>query len=283
MVESPMHKPSSAVSEALKLEVLIATFGRDGLMRVNGMNPPRIAGVRYLVCCQNPDGTDLSDVAAPLLERGDIDLHYFSDRGSAVNRNHAFDLASAPYLLLADDDLRYTPEGLHAVIDTFDSHPELDLATFRAIMPDRRTHPTTEHDLSRPYRFYSPVMIEIAFRREALERIHLRFSPLTGVNAPRLGAGEEDLLVHHALKKGLKGCFFPIDIVEHPKSTTALRMGSTARVLRSKGAALRIIRGNFSSLIRFPIEALRSDAGFFKAMYYYLDGYIYSIKHRKEL
>ena len=94
-----------------KLEVLIATFGRDGLGRVIEMNLPEVEGVRYLVCCQNPAGENLDSEAAPLLRRPDISIHYFADRGSAVNRNHAFDLARAPYLLLADDDLRYKEIG----------------------------------------------------------------------------------------------------------------------------------------------------------------------------
>lgn len=134
-----------------KLEVLIATFGRDGLGRVIEMKLPEVEGVRYLVCCQNPDAEDISREAASLLVRPDIEIHYFTDRGSAVNRNHAFDLARAPYLLLADDDLRYKAEGLRRVIDTFDSHPDIDIATFRAAMPDPRIHPDTEHDLDIPF------------------------------------------------------------------------------------------------------------------------------------
>lgn len=275
--------PANSPQAAAKLEVLIATYGRDGLQRVAAMNLPAVDGVRYLVCCQNPDGLDLSDAAAPLLERPDLRLHVFADRGSAINRNHAFDLASAPYLLLADDDLRYTPEGLRTVIDTFDSHPGLDIATFRAIVPDKIFRPERECDLSERVRFYSPIMIEIALRREAVERIHLRFSPLTGVNAPALCGGEEDLLIYHAKRKGLRGRYFPIDIVEHPQPTTLTRLASSPRLLRSRGAVLRIIRGNIGSLLRFPLYALRSDAGFFKAMYYFLDGFVYSIKHRKEL
>ena len=266
-----------------KLEVLIATFGRDGLGRVIEMNLPEVEGVRYLVCCQNPAGENLDSEAAPLLRRPDISIHYFADRGSAVNRNHAFDLARAPYLLLADDDLRYKAEGLRRVIDTFDSHPGIDIATFRAVMPDPRIHPDTEHDLDIPFRFYTPVMFEIALRRDAVERIGLRFSPLTGVAAPRLAAGEEDLLIFHALRKGLKGRFFPADIVEHPGSTTYWRLYDDPRVLRSKGAVFSIIHGNIGALIRYPIEALRSPAGFFKAIYCYIDGFIYSIIHRKEL
>ncbi len=265
----------------IRLQVLVACYAR----RLEEMRPgqlPPVPGVEYIISCQNPDNLDLG-AAAARMRRRDIKVSFNPGRGLSNNRNTSLALASAPYVLIGDDDLFYRREGLETIIEAFDADPKLDVITVKSKTPDPRTYPCDSHDLHIPYKFYQPISFEIALRRQAWRASEVKFSPLLGVNAPYLGAGEEDVFFHKLLKKVREARFVDTVLCEHPGSTTGPREAATPRVLRSKGACLRIIYGNIESLLRFVVEAHRSPAPFFKALGCYLQGYFYSIRHRREL
>lgn len=268
-----------------KLEVLVCTFGAAGLRRCIACEWPHVEGVRYLVCVQNPGNEDILPPAGELHDRGDTLVLFFDDRGLSANRNHALDAASAPYLAIMDDDLKLDASGLELLIREFESNPDVDLITTYADIDEDspRRLPPAGHDLNKPWPFYWPVSFEIAVRRSALERSGVRFSPLAGIGAPRLGAGEENLFVHHLLKAGLKGRYSGIRIGHHDHPTTTVRAALDPATVRAKGAVMRIMRGNIEALVRIPLEAHRSPMPFFKALRHLAEGFIYSIKHRREL
>lgn len=268
-------------ADNVKLQVLVACYSR----RLGDMCPeqlPAVPGVEYIISCQNPDNFDLK-AAEARMRRPDVKIFFNPGRGLSNNRNAALALASAPYILIGDDDLYYHADGLADIIKAFDADPELDLITARATTPDERTFPNDGHDLRTRVRFYQPIAIELAFRRSAWKESGVRFSPLLGVNSPYCGAGEDDVFFHR-LKQKVRGARF-VDTVlcDHPGTTTGPREAATPRVLRSKGVCLRVIYGNFESLARYLVEARRSPAPFFKALFYYLEGYFYSIRHRHEI
>lgn len=261
----------------LKLDVLVCTTAKR-LPSIDIGGWPQIAGVRYIISCQNPEELPIFFTCRP-----DIELHEFANRGLSVNRNQAFSLAKAPYVLIADDDTSFRADGLHKIIGTFDKNPALDYITFYSEQPEKRIYPPDGHDLAKPFPHYSPISFEIALRRESIERIGLQFSPLAGIGAPYLWAGEELFFLINARKKGLIGIFCNFTVAIHPAETTSVHSASKPGVIRAKGAVMRISRGSLTALTRFPIEAMRSEAPFFKAFKYLMQGYLYSIKHRKEL
>lgn len=244
---------------------------------------PSLPDVRYLVCCQNPEGLDLTEAAERLTARGDTDVLFFSDKGLSRNRNHALDAATAPYIMTGDDDLSWSADGLQRIIAEFDADPSLDIITVRTELPNKRVYPPDGHDLRLPARFYSALSAEMAMRRASVERHGLRYSVLTGIGAPYLGCGEEELFMHHALECGLKGRFIDVVAVHHPGDTTSVRHRGKPEILRAKGALMRVLRGNTGALLRLPLEAWRAPIGFYRALLYLCQGYIYSLKHRKEL
>ena len=268
-----------------KLEVLVSTFGAAGLSRMLENDPPHVEGVRYLVCCQNPDGEDVLPCAEALHARGDTDVLFFKDRGLSINRNHSLDMSAAPYLLIMDDDVKLEAAGLEAVIRLFDARPDLDFMAVRVKTGDktRRAFPPAGYDLSKPWRFYHTISFEIALRRSSVEARRFRFSPLAGIGAPRLGSGEEELFLHRLSKAGLHGEYADIQLGEHPGPTTSDRSALRPEVVRAKGAVMRVLRGTVAALTRLPIEASRSKLPFFKALRYLAEGYVYSIKHCREL
>lgn len=263
-----------------RLQILIATFGR----RIEDIDPsrlPRVDGVEYLISCQNPEGLELD--TSRLDGRDDIKIHFFADKGLSINRNHLLDLATADYIQISDDDLSYRAEGIEKLIETFDAEPDIDVITTRAEVPGSRVYPLDRHNLDKPVRFYSPISFEIALRRKALADSGIRFSSLAGIGAPYLLAGEEDFFINHCLRADMAGIFRNITVSIHPGDTTSVRSATVPGVIRAKGAFMPFLRGYFAALIRLPIEAHRAKVPFFKALGYLCQGYIYYIRHRKEL
>lgn len=262
-----------------RLQILICTTaGRFASINPAGL--PQLRGIEYLISCQNPDGIPVSD---PTIGRDDIRTVFSHSKGLSNNRNAAFDAASAPYLLIADDDLGFDAAGLREIIRRFDSDPGLAILTVRSVQAEKKVYPPDGHDISKPFRFYEPVSFEIALRREAVLKHNLRFSPLAGIGAPYLVAGEENLFIHHALKAGLKGRFADIPVASHQGKTTGFRLAGTTELLRTKAAVCRITLGPVATLLRIPLMAWREPAPFFRALSALVRGYAYAVIHQKEL
>ena len=267
----------SAVN-APKLQVLICTCG-NGLNRIDPQGLPQIPGVEYLVSRQKSQG----EVPGRLASRLDIRILHATGTGLSNNRNSAFDASSAPYLLIADDDLSFRADGLIEIIRLFDADPSMGLLTFRSVRDEGQVYPPNGHDLSRPFRGYEATSFEIAVRRCSLVESGVRFSPLAGIGAPSLCAAEENLFVWHLLRAGVKGRFRAFDCAVHPAATTSVRRASEAPMLRTKGAYAARIQNPLKALVRLPLLALRAPVAWPRAMCWLLQGWAYGLKNRKLL
>lgn len=260
-----------------KLQILVCTTA-DRLPRIDFSLWPRVEGAAYLISCQNPSGKNLKEP-----QRDDLEYIEFDNRGLSVNRNQAIAAATAPYILIADDDTEFIADGLRAIMDAYDADPTLDYATFRAQLPGNRVYPPDGYDFGKTFRFYFPLSCEITFRRKSLNDNLLRFSELAGLGAPYLCAGEEELLLWHCRKKGLKGRFYDRLILIHPDESTSVTRSADPAFLRTKGVLLRVKRGYLGGLLRIPVEAHRAKVPFFRAAAWLLQGYVYSIRNGRKL
>ena len=233
------------------LDVLIATHGPSGLERVAEMALPEVACVGYVVTWQ----LSAKDSAIPAaLMRRDVEIHKVDSVGSSSNHNDGIALSKAPYCLFADNDLDYTAEGLTAVMDSFRSHPDVDIATFRHD-GEPVSYPAEEIDFTdRMPKGYSVATYEIAARREAIKDI--RFDPNFGVAAP-LAAIEDGLFIHDCRRAGLRCRFFPVTIVTHKGISTGYRKITDCRVAMAEGAYIRIAYG-WKGYPRVPLFAWRA-------------------------
>lgn len=232
-------KNHSEMDAEIRLEVLICTLGTEGIGRVARASHPRVGGVRYIVSWQLPDmmqGT-VPEVPDTLAGRADFTILPHDSRGLSVNRNYALAHASAPLVLISDDDVDYTAEGLSAVIREFDERPDHDLLAFRfASAGFPKTYPPSGFDLRHPARGYYVTSFEIGIRLgERTSR--LRFNEHFGIGAD-FGSGEESLLVDSALREGLRCAYVPVVICSHDGSTTACRDADSEDFVAAKGAVV---------------------------------------------
>lgn len=241
-----------------KLDVLIATHGDEGLLRIAEMQLPKVAGVHYIVTWQtaqssaaNPLSSDMPDE----LIRDDIEIHRLSSAGLSNNRNAGIELAIAPYCLIADNDLHYYPEGLQTVIDTLEANPEVDIATFRHDgEPVSYPSAVTDFTAEMP-RGYSVTSFETAFRRQSIGSI--RFDTNFGIGAP-LACCEDSLFILDCRHAGLRCRFFPITIVAHRGLSTGLRPITDPRTAMGEGAYIRLAYG-LVGYARIPLFAWRAS------------------------
>lgn len=266
----------------MTLDVAICTYMAKGIESVAAMQLPRVADVRYVVSWQKSKGAAVPKA----LKRDDVAIYRTDTIGLSKNRNHAFSHCSADVVLIADDDLIYTAEGLLYVKKIFEENEQLDVATFKHNFTDRenkKIYPKGIHNLAMPYRYYYVTSFEIAVRLKTIIAKRLKFSELAGLGATYLSAGEEGLFISRCLKAGLRCLFFPKVIVTHRGGTTSETRADEAGVIRARGACLRIIRGSITALTRLPIEAYRTPGNYLRALFFLVEGYIYSIKHNAEL
>lgn len=133
------------------LEVMICTYGVAGIRRVAAHSHPRVEGVRYLVGWQMPKGEVDAEVPEALLRDDFIILRHASS-GLSKNRNYILARATAPLLLVSDDDVDYTTEGLCGIIESFARYPHCDLLTFRYETAHQwKTYPAEPRSIWRGY------------------------------------------------------------------------------------------------------------------------------------
>jgi hypothetical protein len=173
------------------------------------------------------------------------------------NRNNAVSRCKGDIILHADDDLKYTPEQLLAVIDTFQKHPKVDLAAFRYDGQDDLKFPEEECSLYELPKCFVVTNITIAVRRKSILG-RLYFDTRLGINAEYTGCGEEDFYLYTARKTlGLNCQYFPITITKHLGGlSTGRRRISDIKILRGFGAIIRV-EYPCTSLLRVVLKVWR--------------------------
>lgn len=223
------------MNDSVRLQVLVSTYGPEAMRAWSEASHPKVAGVEYLVCWQQPD----SDAPVPVNVAGREDMRVFvhHTRGLSKNRNHALERASAPLLLIADDDVTYTGAGLQSVIGSFDENPEAAILTFNfAPTGEKKPGANFRFDLRKAPRGHYVSSIEIAMRREVKDS-GLRFDENFGVNGKWV-CGEEQLFLHQAIKCGWQAQHLPLTICRHDSPTTTVTADARA-ITEAKGALFR--------------------------------------------
>ena len=240
------------------LEVMIATMDSGIKSAAEAVLSPR-DGVRWLISWQHADAEDTTPLPTALNGRDDVTVIEQQGRGLSRNRNNCLRHATGDILLIADDDCRYTHDGLQRVVDAFAGRLDLDLATFRMTSRDNtKSYPSCEFDIAKRPKGYYITSFEMALRRSTvIDRCRLAFDERFGLGAPRFLCGEEELFVHKAIKSGLRCRFFPLDVVRHDDATTQATRATAPGVIQARGAFLWLGGYRATALLRPLVMAQR--------------------------
>ncbi|MDO4336205.1 MAG: glycosyltransferase [Bacteroidales bacterium] len=233
------------------LDVAVAAYGAEGIAGVERMLLPPAEGVRYVVSWQSHEGTD---TPAALL-RGDVLLLRLDGVGLSRNRNNALRRCDADIVLFADDDLEYFPESFTRVREAFASRPDADVILFRFAGNSRKRYPEEPCPVGLPFpKGYWVSSIETAVRRESVG--YLSFDEEMGLGAPFFTAGEDEMFVISAIKRGLRCWFENVEICRHDGESTGIRTDIADGTLRASGRIISIIYPR-TVIPRILLKALR--------------------------
>lgn len=220
----------------LTLNIALITHGPQGLLKASGTILPPSKNITYIISWQNHLNTQIPDF---LLHRPDIKIYRLDTPGLSANRNNAIAHCTGDIILLADNDITYSPPSLTQVIQTFTQNPDLDVATFHCQFGNKPPILNTPTHLSIPLpKNYTVASVEIALRRSSAG--HLRCCPEMGLGSPKYHGGEDELLLLTAIKKHLGCQYFPITICTHPEVSTGTKTQPTPQNLQASGIVIAL-------------------------------------------
>lgn len=242
------------------LQILISAYGPGALEKIGALEHAELPGVEYLVGWQKYDP---ERVPALLSERADFKIIPLDYIGLSNSRNALIEKATAPIVVIADDDLVYRKGHLKAVTEAFKSHRDAHFLTFRYESKKfPKNYPPAPFDLTRPPKNYFVTSMELAFNLEKIREDYgnqeiIRFHTAFGVNGTLFGSCEEELLTARLLRRGLKGWFVPEDVCINTESTTSERIGSSRPFIETKGASMGYLKPH-TALLRMLTHAWRA-------------------------
>ncbi|WP_295727869.1 glycosyltransferase family A protein [uncultured Muribaculum sp.] len=218
----------------VKLQVMICTYDADGIKRTAKSLHPSVPEVEYLIGWQTGD----NDCAIPEeLKRPDFKIFPHATKGLSKNRNYLLSKATAPILLVSDDDVDYTVPQLKSVIDTFEANPDYDIIAFRYNSAFcGKNYPDSSFNLWNPPKGYYVSSIEIGIRNGNYLS-SLKFNKYFGCGSGTFIAGEEDIFLNDCKKLNLRAIYFPHTICTHNAGeTTSERNQYNPCYIQTKGA-----------------------------------------------
>lgn len=260
-----------------KLDILISTYGEEGLARIADHKHPRMEGVRYIVAAQ---GLPEKYLLPERLRESDFKVVESPGKGLSRNRNFSLSLAEAPLAMIADDDLDFEPRYFNAIFKAYNDNPAADAIFFTYESADYpKNYPSHSYDFSDGIpKGYFVTSFEITFRTQRIKG-NYRFDEKFGIGS-RFPSGEEDLFVDSLRRGGLTLRFESAPIARHDGSTTSDRVMNSPSFIRTRGAVIRRIHPKTWILRMFP-HALRhvkanssacSVRGFLSYLKYWLEG-----------
>ena len=267
-----------------KVDILVCTIN-EGIVEVPSLLMPPIDNVCYVVSMQYTEDRFLELIPEVLTKRNDVVLSTIEGRGLSANRNNAISCSKADICIIADDDVRYTKEGIQNVVDMYNSS-DADVIIMQSLGPDGkllRNYPPNSFNMSKPPRFYYPISFEITFRRKSVENI--LFDTRFGLGSKYMAAGEEDIWIHSLVLAGKQVVYHPTPFVktlEYPKSGNLIYKDS--RKLFTSGAVSYSIYGWTAYLRCFKyavINAFKGNSSFLFMLKNMYNGIRY-IKHSNQ-
>ncbi len=238
----------------MKLEILISTYGPEGMRRMARPGAlPQADGVGYLISWQRGGCDD--NVPQPLL-RPDIRIVIAAGKGLGANRANCLTHARGEWCLIADDDLVFDIDAIKRLIQKVDANPDLDFALARSSGPDNKTFPLEEYPVFPLRRRHFVTEFEMLVNLDAVRRANINYNPNFGAGSKVYTAGEGAVFMYDMKRKGLKGRYFPITIVDHPGLTTSERIAMNRGVLKSVGV-VAALEYPFSGVLRVPLVGYR--------------------------
>ena len=217
----------------MKLEHLVATMGRDDYAFLDSMRMTADAVV--INQCGREEACELTRDGARRR------LLCSADTGVGNSRNLALDNALGDILLFSDDDLVYEPGYVERLLAAFAARPDADAIVFN-LRSQRRRRQIRRAGRVRWYNYMRYGAARLAVRREAVQRVGLRFSTQFG-GGTRYGSGEDTIFLHDCLRRGLRVYAIPDCLAATDDAASSWFTGYDEKFFHDKGALFAALYG----------------------------------------
>ncbi len=197
-------------------------------------------------------------------QRGDVVVEPMEGKGLCRSRNRGIEVAMSllsdrledAVFVIADDDERLEPGVFQQLRKIYQENSKLDVALLRVRTAEGwlKRYPAVRTDFRKRERWYYPSSVEMTFRSRVAV-MGLRFDERFGLGSERLCAGEEEVFLGKAVKKGLRVQMVPEVLASTSVQTTGRRV-LDVKVLRSKGAVYGVQLPLWRALLRSLREAV---------------------------
>lgn len=219
----------------IRISLVIATYNRaEQLMAtLRSVVEQSLAPEVWECVVVDNNSTDATRecVAALCAEHPALNIRYVFEReqGLSAARNAGIGAAEGDIIAFVDDDERIVPDFLSAYISLFDTVPEAMAAGGRIIAEYPAGRPSwmsalAEQPIANPMHFGNSVRLfprgripgggNMAFRREALERVGI-FDTSLGRTGKSLIGGEESDLFERMAAAGIRPYYVPRAVMYH--------------------------------------------------------------------
>lgn len=194
------------------LTIIISTLN-EGIYNCKNAVLIQDSKLCYLIIHQNLNGC----IVPEFLKRDDISIITSRSKGISKSRNIGIQNCNTTYALIADDDVKYTEDGLQDILKIIKTDKP-DFATFKIKTlngePVYKDYPIKKIDLNlEPHHNISS--IEILINIIKIKFKDIKFDERFGLGAKFI-KGEEEIFISDLKNTNFKGIYYPIDLVIHP-------------------------------------------------------------------
>lgn len=239
------------------IEFLVCTIDAR-IQSVADMLLPPQEGVAWLVAWQLSEAeTEAEAAARPLPEalrrRQDVRVVRQPGRGLSRGRNLALSEARGEWLVVSDDDCRYSAASIEYIRKAIRLHPDAAALQLQATdLEGNLLHPYSAQPYeyrARPYGAFVSSCELVLHRTAPAPQPLPRFDERFGIGA-WLACGEEEMWVHQCAAAGGRIYYEPFPFVATPPNTTGTRFATHPGVQRAKGGVLCVIHGPLGAFFR---------------------------------
>lgn len=173
-------------------------------------------------------------------------------RGLLISRNLALNYASAPIILLADDDCRYFENTVETILAETEKNTASDILTFQALNDSGKLlNPKNTSATVRPHSKRSLMhvsSIEIVVRKSLVAYEPKLFDERFGLGT-KYNTGGENIMLLDCLRRKVIITQHPTVIVRHPKVSSGTGKNGLEQLAFAKGAMFRRMYGRLGGLL----------------------------------
>ena len=170
----------------------------------------------------------------------------FPGKGVAKLRNQALSLSTGDYVIFADDDIVFHPEGIAKAIDFMESNPDVALVLGQAFDDSgslRKNYPSSPERLSK-LNSARAATYEMIVRRDLVNKAGITFDEKFGAGVKKTYLGDEYIFICDLISAGLRCEYLPVVLATHPTVSSGSGWGTKKDRVARALIFDRAFRGN---------------------------------------